>query len=110
DTLFPLTPTLSLGERESPGARPAIARAPVCRMMGNGGSSMVPLGKPWVIVRSCPPHPNPLPKERENYRQSLPHRRRLHLGTESAAPSPWGSLGRGVGVRGNGIDARQRIS
>src|SRR6266581_1907391 len=54
------------------------------------GSSMVPVGKPWVIVRSCPPHPNPLPKERENYRQSLPHRRRFDLGTESAAPSPWG--------------------
>src|SRR5256885_16028750 len=66
--------------------------------LGENGSSMVPVGKPWVIVRSCPPHPNPLPKERENYPQSLPHRRRFDLGTESAAPSPWGE-GRGEGER-----------
>src|SRR3989454_12149343 len=39
-----------------------------------------------------------LPKERENYRQSLPHRRRFDLGTESAAPSPWGE-GWGEGDR-----------
>ena len=49
-------------------------------------------------MRSCPPHPNPLPKERENYRQSLPHRRRFDLGAGSAAPSPWGE-GWGEGGR-----------
>src|SRR2546428_9925558 len=59
-----------------------------------------------LVAWSLPPHPNPLPKERGNYPQSLPHRRRFDLGTESAAPSPWGE-GWGEGDR---IDARQRTS
>src|SRR2546425_6707021 len=59
---------------------------------------MVPVGKPWVIVRSCPPHPTPLPKERENYASPCPIDSRFDLGTESAAPSPWGE-GWGEGER-----------
>src|SRR5437016_4236897 len=69
---------------------------------GESGSSTFPVDGYRIFMRSVPPHPYPLPKERGNLRR--PH--------QIAAALPWfwatwlPLLGERVGVRGNLIDAR----
>src|SRR5438876_4500879 len=68
------------------------------KVMIFAGFSMVPVGKPWVIVRSCPPHPNPLPKERESRSPTQVETTSMGQGLAIVLPV----LGERVGVRGTG--------
>src|SRR5713101_5359389 len=57
-------------------------------------------------MRRVPPHPYPLPKERETHCLSRSQSGIDLMRTRGGSPSAWGLLGERVGVRGNVIDAR----
>src|SRR5437763_16337852 len=60
------------------------------------------LARPRARVQSVPPHPNPLPKERENRRPVRNHSQRFDLSSRWQMALPL--LGERVGVRGKGLN------